>query len=65
MKGQKNKKKICKDRTDLKFYTNCGVGDHSLEDFPIMLEKINKKKMLMSCCVCKNMIVSIQRIYIS
>ena len=33
-----------KDRTDLKFYTNCGIGDHSLEDFPIKLEKINKNK---------------------
>ena len=33
-----------KDRTDLKFYTSCGVGDHSLEDFPTMLEKINKNK---------------------
>ena len=33
-----------KDRTDLKFCTSCGVGDHSLEDFPTMLEKINNKK---------------------
>ena len=23
---------------------HCGVGDHSLEDFPTMLEKINTKK---------------------
>ena len=27
-----------KDQTDLKFCTKCGVGDHSLENFPIMLE---------------------------
>ena len=32
-----------KDRTDLKFCTHCGVGDHSLEDFPTVLEKINTK----------------------
>ena len=28
-----------KDRTDLKFCTLCGVGDHSLEDCHTMLEK--------------------------
>ena len=33
-----------KDQTDLKFCTICDVGDHSLEDCPTMLEKINKKK---------------------
>ena len=33
-----------KERTDLKFCTHCGVGDHSLEDCPTMLEKINNKK---------------------
>ena len=31
-------------RTDLKFCTICGVGDHSLEDCPTMLGKINEKK---------------------
>ena len=30
--------------TDLKFCTSCGVGNHSLENCPIMLDKINKKK---------------------
>ena len=33
-----------KDKSDLRFYTKCGVNDHSLEDFPIMLEKNNGKK---------------------
>ena len=32
------------DQTKLKFCTSCGVGDHSLEDFPTMLEEINNKK---------------------
>ena len=32
-----------KDQTDLKFCTSCGMGDHSLEDRPTILEKINKK----------------------
>ena len=40
-----------KDRTDLKFCAHCGVGDHSLEDFPTMLEISINKKMLMSCRV--------------
>ena len=35
-----------KDEIDLKFCTKCGVGDHSLEDFPIMLEKIMSKKIV-------------------
>ena len=33
-----------KDITDLKVCTSCGVGDHSLEYCPTILEKINKKK---------------------
>ena len=33
-----------KDRTDLKFCTSCGVGDHSLEYCPTILDKINKNK---------------------
>ena len=44
-----------KDRTDLKFCTSCGVGDHSLEDFPTMLDKIHKKENVMSCHAFKNM----------
>jgi hypothetical protein len=33
-----------KDRVDLKFCNICGVDDHSLEDFPIVLDKIMNKK---------------------
>ena len=33
-----------KETIDLKFCTKCGVGDHSLEDFPIILEKIINNK---------------------
>lgn len=33
-----------KDKTYLTFYTKCGVGDHSLEYFPIMLEKLMNKR---------------------
>ena len=33
-----------KDRTDLIFCTSYGVGYHSLEDCPTILDKINKKK---------------------
>jgi hypothetical protein len=32
-----------KDRTKLKFCNICGVFDHSLEDYPIILDKIRKK----------------------
>ena len=32
-----------KDWIDLKFYTSCGIGDHSLDDFLSMLEKIQNK----------------------
>ena len=35
-----------KDQNDLKFCSKCGVGEHSLEDFPIILEKkMNKKNV--------------------
>ena len=44
-----------KDITDLKFCTHCGVGDHSLEDCPTMLEKIETKKTLMYFPLCKKM----------
>ena len=41
-----------KDKTDLKFCGNCGVGEHSLEDCPVMLEKImNKNNIQSSSCV--------------
>lgn len=33
-----------KDRIDLKYCNTCGVGDHSLEECPVMLEKIINKK---------------------
>ena len=33
-----------KEHTDLKFCTSCGVDDHSLEDCPTILDKIEKKK---------------------
>ena len=33
-----------KDKIDLKFCGNCGFGEHSLEDCPVMLEKIMNKK---------------------
>ena len=43
-----------KDKIDLKYCNTCGVGDHSLEDCPIMLEKImNKKTINTLSCVPK------------
>ena len=54
-----------KDRTDLKFCTHCGVGDHSLEDFPTMLEKINTKKNVnVLSCVQKNDVINTKKIHI-
>ena len=54
-----------KDRTDLKFYTHCGVGDHSLEDFPTMLEKINTKKNVnVLSCVQKNDVITTKNLHI-
>ena len=35
-----------KDRIDLKYYNTCGVGDHSLDDCPIMHENIINKKSI-------------------
>ena len=32
-----------KDQIDLRFCIKCGVGNHSLEDFPIILENIMSK----------------------
>ena len=54
-----------KDRTDLKFYTHYGVGDHSLEDFPTMLEKINtKKNVKVLSCVQKNDVITTKNLHI-
>ena len=43
--------------TDLKFCTSYGVGDHSLEYCPPILDKINKKKNV-------NVLSCVQKIYI-
>ena len=54
-----------KNRTDLKFCTHCGVGDHSLEDCPIMLEKINKKKNFnVLSCVQKHDTINTNNLHI-
>lgn len=37
-----------KDKTDLKFCGNCGVGEHSLEDCLVMLVKIMNKRNIKS-----------------
>ena len=51
--------------TDLLFCTSCGVGDHSLEDFPTMLEKINKKKNVnVLSCVQKHDIINTNNLHI-
>ena len=48
-----------KDKTDLKFCTSCGVGDHSLEDCPTMLDKTNKKKNVnVLLCVQKHDVIN-------
>ena len=33
-----------KDKVDLKFFTRCGIGDHSLDNCPIILENIMNEK---------------------
>ena len=54
-----------KDRTDLKLCTHYGVGDHSLEDCPTMLEKINTKKNVnVLSCVQKNDVITTKNIHI-
>ena len=54
-----------KDKTDLKFCTHCGVGDHLLEDFPTMLEKINTKKNVnVLSCVQKNDVITTKNLHI-
>ena len=54
-----------KDKTDLKFCTSCGIGDHSLEDFPTMLDKINKKKNInVLSCVQKHDVINTKNLHI-
>ena len=54
-----------KDRTDLKLCTSCGVGDHSLEDFPTMIDKINKKKNVnVLSCIQKHDIINTNNLHI-
>ena len=51
--------------TDLKLCTHCGVGDHSLEDFPTMLEKINTKKNVnVLSCVQKTDVITTKNLHI-
>ena len=54
-----------KDIADLKFCTSCGVGDHSLEDCPTMLDKINKKKNFnVLSCVQKHDVINTNNLHI-
>ena len=54
-----------KDKTDLKFCTSCGVGDHSLEDFLAMLDNINKNKNVnVLSCVQKHDIINTKNLHI-
>ena len=54
-----------KDKTNLKLCTKCGVGDHSLEDFLIMLEKIMEKRNVNYLSrVCMNDLVNSKNIWI-
>ena len=54
-----------KNITDLKFCTSCGVGDHSLEDSPTMLDKINKKKNVnVLSCVQKHDVINTKNLHI-
>ena len=49
----------------MKFCTSCGVGDYSLEDFPTILEKINKKKNVNALsCVQKHDIINTKNLHI-
>lgn len=51
-----------KDRISLNFCTTYGVGDHSLEHFPIILEKINNKKLVNNLsCAPKNEIPNFKK----
>jgi hypothetical protein len=52
-----------KDITNLKFCNICGVGDHSLEDYQIMLEKLrNRRTINLLQTMCLNMKSSTPRI---
>ena len=54
-----------KDQTNLNFCTKCGVGDHSLEDCPIMLEKIMAKRNVIPLSrVHKNYLVNTRNLHI-
>ena len=54
-----------KDRIDLKYCNTCGVGDHSLEDCPIMLENIiNKKSVNNLSCVPKSDVHSVKNLQV-
>ena len=54
-----------KDRTDLKFYTSCGVGNLSLEDCPTILDIINKKTNVnVFYCVKKSDIICRKNLHI-
>ena len=56
---------LYKYRTDLKFYTSCGVGDHSLENCPTILDKINKKKNVnVLSCVQKCDIIPTKNLHV-
>ena len=49
----------------MKYYNTCGVGDHSLEDCPIMLEKImNKKSVNNLSCVPKSDVHNVKTLQI-
>ena len=64
---KKDKYAYCpyKERTDLKFYTSCGVGNLSLEDCPTILDKINKKKNVnVFYCVQKGDIICRKNLHI-
>ena len=54
-----------KDRIDLKYCNACGVGYHSLEDFPIMLENIINKKLVKNLsCVPKSDVHNVKKLQI-
>ena len=54
-----------KDITDLKFCTSCSVGDHSLEDCPSILDKINKNKNVnVLSCVQKHDVMNTKNLHI-
>ena len=54
-----------KDRIDLKYCNTCGVGYHSLEDCPIMLENIiNEKSVNNLSCVPKSDVHSAKNLHV-